>query len=169
MSDLEESKRNDTREKNTGYTIIKNLPAGEDTYVIGQRLSINSVAADPVPFVVWKRDKVGKGFNQGDYRSSLRGAIDTAKNRAVASMEESLEKIPGASVSREKEHNPKISVYVSSYETVDDYICRCGNTAPYDGFEACNSRGECVEPTKDWPGLYRCRRCGALHMVDSSI
>lgn len=169
MSDFEESERNATREKNAGYTIIKNIPAGEDTYVIGQRLSINSVAADPVPFVVWKRDKVGQGFNAGDYCSTLRGAIDTIMKRAVASLDDSLESIPGASANRKEDHNPKIEVFVSSFETPDDYICGCGNTASYDGFEACNSRGGSVEPTNDWPGLYRCCSCGALHMLDNSL
>ena len=40
-----------------------------------------------------------------------------------------------------------------------EFTCLCGNVASSDGFDPCNYAGLAMEPTEEWPGLYRCNQC----------
>jgi hypothetical protein len=42
------------------------------------------------------------------------------------------------------------------------WICVCGNEPSDDGFYPCDKKGNEMEPTDDWDGLYVCLRCGRI-------
>jgi hypothetical protein len=42
------------------------------------------------------------------------------------------------------------------------WTCICGNRPIDDGFYPCDDKGQEVEPTSGWNGLYVCDRCGRV-------
>lgn len=44
----------------------------------------------------------------------------------------------------------------------EDWKCVCGNQPHTDGFYACDSAGNEVEPVPGWGGRYVCSRCEAI-------
>jgi len=49
-----------------------------------------------------------------------------------------------------------------SEEGFDDWICNCGNTPDYQGFQPCDSVGNPVEPLVSDGDLFACKRCGRI-------
>lgn len=44
----------------------------------------------------------------------------------------------------------------------DAWVCWCRNRPSDYGFYPCDAEGNDMEPEGDWPGLYRCDRCGRV-------
>jgi len=53
--------------------------------------------------------------------------------------------------------------------TFDWFVCQCGNSPLYEGFDTCLMNGTIVEPTPaEWDGLhYVCLRCYAIYNQDT--
>jgi len=47
-------------------------------------------------------------------------------------------------------------------DDVDAWICICGNAPASDGFYPCDDKGNEIEPTAAWNGIYVCLRCGRI-------